>query len=222
MPAAFADRLAAGRTLGRELAAAYAGWPQAIVLGLPRGGVPVAFEVAKALQLPLDICLVRKLGAPGREELAMGAIASGNVRILNPDILAWLEIPDVILEKIVLREQRELQRRERAYRGDRPQPNLQERTVILVDDGIATGATVRAAIAAVRQRGAKRIIVAVPVAARSVCAQLRLEVEALVCLLALENLSAVGYWYEDFTQTSDAEVCRLLAAARPCARATHT
>ncbi|MEO0946738.1 MAG: phosphoribosyltransferase [Cyanobacteria bacterium J06641_5] len=216
MHAAFANRLAAGRKLGQALAA-YDDWPGAIVLGLPRGGVPVAFEVAKALQRPLDICLVRKLGAPGQEELAMGAIASGNVRILNPDILQWLEIPAAILEKVVRREQKELHRREQHYRGDLPQLNLQGRTVILVDDGIATGATVRAAIAAVRKRGAARVIVATPVAAQSVCAEVQREVEALVCLLTPETLNAVGYWYEDFTQTSDGEVRHLLAAAKPFA-----
>ena len=228
MHAAFANRSAAGRALGGELTT-YANWPQAIVLGLPRGGVPVAFEVAKALQLPLDICLARKLGAPGQEELAMGAIASGDVRILNRSILEWLEIPDAILEKVVRREQKELRRRERAYRGDRLQPNLQGRTVILVDDGIATGATARAAIAAVRQRGAARIILAAPVVAQSVCTHLQREVEALIGLLAPEPLNAVGYWYEDFAQTSDAEVRRLLAAAevfpwpaRTCANSSNS
>lgn len=221
---AFVNRAAAGRALGQKLAA-YEDWadwpdwtakPKPIVLGLPRGGVPVAFEVAKILNLPLDICLVRKLGVPGQKELAMGAIASGGVRILNPDILKEMAIPNGILEEVVAREQQELQRRERAYRGDRPQPDLHNRTVILVDDGVATGATLRAAIVAVKQRGAAPIIAAVPVAERSVYARLQLEVAAVISLLLPERLHAVGDWYEDFSQTRDAEVRQLLAAARTC------
>lgn len=216
MSAAFANRSAAGRVLGRELATSI-DRSEAVVLGLPRGGVPVAYEVARMLQLPLGICLVRKLGAPGQEELAMGAIASGGSCILNRDVLDWLQIPDAVLEATLSRERQELQRRERLYGGDRLQITPRGRTAILVDDGIATGATLQAAIAAMDRQGAARIIAAAPVGARAVCARLQAQVDGMVCLVTPEPLSAVGYWYADFSQVSDAEVRCLLAAAGPAA-----
>jgi putative phosphoribosyl transferase len=208
----FEDRTEAGRLLASKLTA-YANRPDVIVLGLPRGGVPVAFEVARALHVPLDIELVRKLGVPGHKELAMGAIASGNVRVLNQDVIDWLGISTRVIDHVVAKEQEELERRNRVYRGDRPAPNVRNRTVILVDDGIATGATLRAAIAALRQQEPARIVVAVPVAPPSTCNQLQAEVDDVVCVLAPEELYAIGIWYENFSQTTDDEVRDLLARA---------
>jgi predicted phosphoribosyltransferase len=176
--------------------------------------VPVAFEVAEALDAPLDVFLVRKLGLPGQEELAMGAIASGGVRVLNDYVVQALQIPKEVIDAIAAREQDELERRERAYRGNRPPPDVRGRTVILVDDGLATGATMRAAVAALRQERAGRIVVAVPVASPDVCAELGREVDEIVCLETPEPFYAVGYWYQDFSPTTDEEVRDLLERAR--------
>ncbi len=216
----FRDRAEAGRQLA-ALLSGYAHRPDLLVLALPRGGVPVAYEVARALDAPLDVFLVRKLGVPGHEELAMGAIASGGVRVLNDDVVESLRLPLSIIDQVTAREQEELQRRERAYRGDRPPPDAQGRTVILVDDGLATGSTMRAAAAAVRRQQPARIVVAVPVAAASTCDTLRAEVDEVVCVLAPEPFYAVGIWYEDFSQTTDDEVRDLLARARREYAARH-
>jgi putative phosphoribosyl transferase len=208
----FRDRTEAGRVLARELAD-YAGRPDVLVLALPRGGVPVAFEVARALGAPLDVFLVRKLGVPGYEELAMGAIASGGVRVLNRDVVNKLRIPDRIIDAVAAEEERELHRRERDYRGDRPAVDVRGRVVILIDDGLATGSTMRSAVAALRRQEPSRLIVAVPVAAPSTCEEFRDEVDEVVCAQTPEPFYAVGLWYEDFSQTTDDEVRDLLARA---------
>jgi putative phosphoribosyl transferase len=208
----FHDRADAGRALARRLAR-YADRPDVLVLALPRGGVPVAYEVAGALNAPLDVFLVRKLGAPGQEELAMGAIATGGVRVLNEDVVRLLQIPDEVIDSVAETQWRELERRERAYRDDRPLPDVRGRTVILIDDGLATGSTMRAAVAALRRQGPARVVVAVPVASPSTCDDLRDEVDEVVCAQTPEPFYAVGSWYEDFTQTSDAEVHALLEQA---------
>jgi putative phosphoribosyl transferase len=208
----FEDRAEAGRWLATRLQA-YRHRPDVIVLALPRGGVPVALEVARGLEAPMDVFLVRKLGLPGHEELAMGAIASGGVRVVNDDVTRALQVPDSVIEQVAAREQLELERRERAYRGDRPFPDLTGRTVILVDDGLATGSTMRAAAAAVRRRSPARIVVAVPVAASDSRAQLAREVDEVVCADTPEPFYAVGRWYRDFSETSDDEVRALLEAA---------
>lgn len=208
----FHDRSEAGRALAEHLSA-YAGRSDVIVLGLPRGGVPVAYEVARALGAPLDVFLVRKLGVPGREELAMGAIASGGVRLLNQEVVRVLRIPDKIINAVTVEEERELQRRERSYRGDRPPPEVMGRIVILVDDGLATGSSMRAAVAALRRHQPKKIVVAVPVASPSTCEELRQEVDDVVCARVHEPFYAVGLWYEDFGQTTDEEVHDLLERA---------
>lgn len=208
----FADRAAAGRMLATLLQ----GWRQrgdALVLALPRGGVPVAFEIAMQLDLPLDLLLVRKLGVPGHAELAMGAIASGAVRFINQELVAQLGIPPAAIETVAARETLELQRRERVYRGQRPAPKIEGRLVILVDDGLATGATMQAAILALRQQMPARIVVAVPVAAADSAAKLRKLVDELVCPLLAEDLVCIGQWYQRFDQTSDAEVLQLLQHA---------
>jgi predicted phosphoribosyltransferase len=207
----FADRTHAGRSLAGKLER-YRGNPDVIVLALPRGGVPVAFEVAKALNAPLDVFIVRKLGIPGHEEYAMGAIASGGVRVMNPDV-AGMRLPESAVEAVAAREQKELERREHLYRGDRPPLDLTDRIVILVDDGLATGSTMRAAAIAVKRQKPARSVVAVPVAAPDTCEQFRAEVDEVVCAVTPEPFRAVGLWYEDFTQTSDDEVHALLAAA---------
>jgi putative phosphoribosyl transferase len=209
MPIIFRNRTEAGQMLGRQLTA-YANHPDLLVLGLPRGGVPVAFEVAKLLNAPLDICLVRKLGVPGHKELAMGAIASGGIRVINEEIINSLAIPQQRIEEIAADELRELQRRDRVYRGDRPPLEIKNRTIILVDDGIATGSTMRAAIAILQQQQPKAIVVAVPVASPTTCEELKTEVEEVVCLTTPESMYAIGLWYEDFSQTTDKEVCDLL------------
>jgi putative phosphoribosyl transferase len=209
---AFRDRTEAGRVLAGELAA-YADRPDVLVLALPRGGVPVAFEVARALHAPLDVFLVRKLGVPGREELAMGAIASGGVRVLNDEVVGALRIPDRVIDGVAAMELDELQRRERAYRGDRAPPDVRGRTVILVDDGLATGSSMRAAVAALRRLGPARIVVAVPVGAAETCAELQAEADEAVCAHTPRPFFAVGQWYEDFSQTTDEEVRDLLAQA---------
>jgi putative phosphoribosyl transferase len=209
----FHDRVEAGRELAERLQH-YAHRRDVLVLGLPRGGVPVAFEVAEALDAPLDVFLVRKLGVPGHEELAMGAIASGGVRVLNPEVVAHLAIPAQAIEQVAVREQQEMERRERLYRDGRAPPAIEGRTVILVDDGLATGSTMRAGIAALRRLNPARIVAAVPVAAPEVCEQLSGEADEMVCARTPEPFYAVGLWYEDFGQTSDDEVRELLARAR--------
>ncbi len=208
----FPDRRAAGRTLARLLHG-LAGDPNLLVLALPRGGVPVAYEIAVALAAPLDVLLVRKLGVPGHEELAAGAIASGGIRVVNLEVLESMAVDESVLGEIAEREQLEIERQERAFRGDRPPPVITDRTVILVDDGIATGSTVRAAVQALRTRRPARLILAVPVAARAVAHQLRREVDVLMCALEPELLDGVSLWYADFAQTSDREVRDLLDAA---------
>lgn len=215
----YRDRAEAGRILAEGVSARYGNRPNGIVLGLPRGGVPVAFEVARALHAALDLFLVRKLGVPGHEELAMGAVASGGVRVLNEQVVGTLRIPPSVIEAVAAWELEELQRRERAYRGDRPPPDVRGKTVILVDDGLATGATMLAAVKAVRQQEPARTVVAVPVAAPDTCQLLRTEVDDVVCAVTPEPFYAVGMWYEDFSQTTDEEVRELLAlAAEPVGR----
>jgi predicted phosphoribosyltransferase len=209
---AFADRAEAGQLLAEKLLD-YAGRDDVIVLGLPRGGVPVAFEVAQRLGAPLDVFIVRKLGVPGFEELALGAIASGGVRVLNQDVARSLPNVEEALESITARETAELQRREQSYRDGRAAPELRGRTVILVDDGLATGATMRAAVEALRRRDVARIVVAAPVGAPETCRELQDEVDEIVCAMAPEYFQAVGQYYENFSQTSDEEVRELLARA---------
>ena len=219
----YRDRLEAGQILATKLTA-YADRKDVVVLALPRGGVPVAFEVAKALQAPLDVFVVRKLGVPGHEELAMGAIATGGVCVVNEHVVQMLAIPDVVIEEVAEREQKELDRRERLYRDDLPPSDVRDRTVILVDDGLATGSTMRAAIAALRKQHPARIVVAVPVAAPVVCDEFRAEVDEIVCASTPEPFFGVGYWYEDFSQTSDEEVHDLLALSeqeRPLQRVSY-
>jgi len=206
----FRDRSEAGRLLAAKLTA-YADRPDVVVLALPRGGVPVAYEVARALGAPLDIFLVRKLGIPGHEELAMGAVATGGVRVLNEQVVRALRILDYVIDAVAAKEEQELARRERLYRGDRPPPDVHGRTVILVDDGLATGATMHAAIQALRQQQPAHIVVAVPTASPEACDELREEVDDVVCALTPEPFYAVGLWYEDFSQTTDEEVRDLLA-----------
>ena len=208
----FRDRADAGRALAKRLGA-YAHRPDVLVLALPRGGVPVAYEVARALNAPLDVFLVRKLGVPGQEELAMGAIATGGVRILNEDVVRVLQIPEEVIDSVADSQWQELERRETAYRDDRPPPQIHGRTVLLVDDGLATGSSMRAAIAALRQQGPARIVVAVPVASPNTTEELRREVDDVVVVQTPEPFYAVGSWYDDFTQTSDAEVHALLEHA---------
>jgi len=210
----FRDRTEAGRRLAEQLTA-YAERPDVLVLALPRGGVPVAYEVARALRAPLDVFLVRKLGVPGYEELAMGAVATGGVRVLNDQIVAGLRIPDHVIEAVAEAEQQELARRERLYRGDRPLPDVRHRTVILVDDGLATGATMQAAIKALRALQPARIVVAVPTGSPETCEQLKAQADDVICAITPEPFHAVGLWYEDFTQTTDEEVRDLLARAAP-------
>lgn len=208
----FRDRRDAGQRLAAKLGA-YAHRPDTLVLGLPRGGVPVAYEVAVALAAPLEIIVVRKLGVPYERELAMGAIASGGVRVLNTDVIMALDIPSDVVEAVTAEERQELERRERAYRGARPAPVIRGRTVILVDDGIATGATIRAAVGALRQQQPARIVIAAPVAAAVTCADLRPLVEDLVCVLTPDELYGIGYWYDQFPQLSDDELRAYLDAA---------
>ena len=213
--ARFRDRHDAGRRLADVLAARYAGDADLLVLALPRGGVTVAAEVARRLGAPLDVILVRKLGVPGHEELAMGAIASGGVRILSEDVIDALGISDRDIAAVAAVESEELHRRERAYRGRRTPPSVEGKTVILVDDGLATGSTMRAAVAAIRSQEPRRLVVAVPVAPAATCEELRSEVDDMVCAHTPEPFHSVGEWYEEFEQTSDEEVRRLLAAMAP-------
>jgi predicted phosphoribosyltransferase len=206
----YADRVQAGQELAASLKE-FAGRAGVLVLALPRGGVPVAYEVARALGAPLDLFLVRKLGVPGQEELAMGAIASGGVQVLNREVVEMLQIPEQVIAQVAEHEQEELTRRQREYRGARPEPEVTGKTVILVDDGLATGSTMRAAAEALRHAGAERLVVAVPVAPPETCAALGREVDQIVCLMTPEPFYGVGMWYEDFAQTTDEEVRELLA-----------
>lgn len=206
----FKDRTEAGQRLAAELTA-YADRQDVLVFGLPRGGVPVAFEVAKALRVPLDVFLVRKLGVPSQEELAMGAIASGGVRVLNQDIVQALHLTEATIECVAQKEQQELERRERLYRDDRPAPDLHGRTVILVDDGLATGATMRAAIRALQQQQPARLVVGVPVSSSETCQEIGSEVDEIVCVETPRPFYSVGLWYNNFPQTTDEEVRDLLS-----------
>lgn len=208
----FRDRSEAGQALAGKLSE-YADRSDVLVLGLPRGGVPVACEVAQALHVPLDVFVVRKLGLPGQEELAMGAIASGGICVLNEDVVRILGISDEVIEKASREQQQELERRERMYRNHRPLLEVRGRTVILVDDGLATGSTMRAGVAALRRLRPKAIVVAVPVGAVESCEDLRAEADAVVCVRTPEPFRAVGLWYENFSQTTDDEVRNLLDKA---------
>ena len=208
--ARFRDRFEAGRLLGEELSHRFDGAQNLMVLALPRGGVPVGAEVARALGAPLDVFIVRKLGLPGHEELAMGAIASGAIRVLNEDVLRYVPVSAQTIDAVTAREQLELVRRERSYRGSRPPLDVHEKTVIVVDDGLATGSTMRAAVAALRKMEPKSIAVAVPVAAGQTLQEFRREGIDIVCLRTPDPFEAVGLWYEDFSQTSDEEVQELL------------
>jgi predicted phosphoribosyltransferase len=214
----FRDRREAGRRLAAQLAA-YAHRPDVIVLALPRGGVPVGYEVARALDAPLDVFLVRKLGVPGHEELAMGAVATGGMRVLNEQVVQGLRIPDHVIAAVAVKEEHELRRRERLYRGDRPPPDVRGRTVILVDDGLATGATMLAAAEALRRQQPARIVVAVPTGSPDTCDALREHVDEVVCAVTPEPFHSVGLWYQDFSQTTDDEVRALLADAAVANRA---
>jgi predicted phosphoribosyltransferase len=211
MPERFPDRTNAGRRLA-ELLSHLAEAPDAVVLALPRGGVPVAAEVARALQLPFEVFVVRKLGVPGHEELAMGAVASGGIRVLNRDVLAAAGLSEQAVDEVTRRELETVQRQEELYRGPRRSRPLERRTAILVDDGLATGATMRAAVDALRSRAAGRIVVAVPVAPPQTVDALAREVDELVCLLEPDPFTAVGLWYEDFSPVSDEQVRGLLDA----------
>jgi len=213
MTETFQDRTEAGQLLAAELKR-YAGEPNLIILGLPRGGVPVAFEVATALRAPLDVFIVRKLGTPGQRELAMGAIATGDVRVINDEVVRTLNIPMTVIDDVATEEARELKRREFAYRGDYSEPQVSGKTVILIDDGIATGSTMHAAIRALKSQEPRRLIVAVPTCAPTTFHELRHEVDEFVALMTPEPFYGVGQWYADFSQTSDAEVSELLARAR--------
>jgi putative phosphoribosyl transferase len=211
---AYRDRRHAGQVLAQRLGDFKDRGADVIVLALPRGGVPVAFEVARALHASLDVFIVRKLGVPGREEYAMGAIASGGVCVLNHEVVDWLGISQAAIDTVMQAERLELARREHLYRQTTPVPSLHARTVLLIDDGLATGSTMRAAIRACRQQQPRLLVAAIPVADADVCESLRNEADEVVCASTPEPFQAVGRWYEDFTQTSDDEVRALLAAAR--------
>ncbi|NET61211.1 MAG: phosphoribosyltransferase [Symploca sp. SIO2E6] len=206
------NRTEAGQLLAKKLTA-YTNCSDVLVLALPRGGVPVAFEVAKALKMPLDICLVRKLGIPSYRELAMGAIAMGGVRVLNEEVVQWRGISQEVIAQVTAEEQQELERRDRLFRGCRPLPRVHHRRVILVDDGIATGSTLRAAITLLQQQQPEGIIVAVPVVHPLVCQGLKVEVDKVVCLQMPKHLHSISLWYDDFSQTTDEEVQKLLEEA---------
>jgi predicted phosphoribosyltransferase len=211
--ARFADRTAAGRELAERLAASLSSEDDLLVLGLPRGGVPVAAEVAAALGAPLDVFVVRKLGLPGQEELAMGAVASGGLRVLNEDLLARVRIPGALLERVQEAEELEVVRREASYRGGRLPVDVRGRVVVLVDDGLATGSTMRAAVAALRQRGPARIVVAVPTASAIAVEALAREADEVVCLVTPDPFYAVGMSYDDFAEVTDDEVRALLSSS---------
>jgi putative phosphoribosyl transferase len=208
----FRDRTEAGRVLAARLSQ-YAGRHDVLVLGLPRGGVPVAYEVASALHVPLDVFLVRKLGIPGFEELAMGAIASGGVCVLNADLVDYLQLSSEVIDAAARRERQVLERREQLYRGARPALDVQDKTVIVIDDGLATGSTMRAAVEALREQCPRRIVVAVPLAAPAICDELSTQVDEVICAATPEPFYAVGMWYDDFSATSDDDVRELLARA---------
>ncbi|HLO15818.1 MAG TPA: phosphoribosyltransferase [Anaerolineales bacterium] len=210
--APFRDRRDAGRVLAQKLSA-YAGRSDVIVFALPRGGVPVAYEVALALNAPMDVFVVRKLGLPGQEELAIGAIASGGVRVLNNDIIRMLSIPDEVVNFVAHYELQELERREQIYRGGQSAPDVQNRTVILIDDGLATGASMRAAVAGLRAQHPARIVIAVPVAAPETCDAFEFAVDEIVCSITPEPFYGVSRWYENFSQITDEEVRMLLQEA---------
>ncbi len=213
MTSRYINRHHAGRVLAEALASRYAGEPDVAVLALPRGGVPVGFEVAMRLGAPLDVFVVRKLGMPGQEELAIGALASGGVRVVNESLVARLRIPRAVIDSVAAVEERELSRRERDYRGGRAPLDVSDRISILVDDGLATGSTMRAAVAGLRRRKPRRVVVGVPIAAASTCEELAPEVDDIVCAVTPEPFLAVGQWYEDFSQTTDEEVRELLEQA---------
>ena len=217
---AFIDRRDAGRVLASRLMK-YAARDDVIVLALPRGGVPVAYEVASALGAPMDVFLVRKLGTPGHRELAMGAIASGGVRVINEDVVQWYGISESAIDRIAREEQEELERRESEYRDDRPAPDLTNRIVIVIDDGLATGSTMRAAAQAVRARHPARVVIAVPVGAPQTCAELAAVADEVICVRMPEPFSAVGQWYLNFEQTGDAEVRELLQKSSATPQAHH-
>lgn len=217
---AFTDRRHAGRVLASRVTK-YAGRDDVIVLALPRGGVPVAYEVAAALSAPMDVFLVRKLGTPGHRELAMGAIASGGVRVVNQDVVQWYGISEAAIDRIAREEQEELERRERVYRDDRPAPDLANKIVVLIDDGLATGSTMRAAVQAVRARRPARVVIAVPVGAPQTCAELAVSADEVICARMPEPFSAVGQWYLNFEQTDDAEVRELLQKSAATPQAHH-
>jgi putative phosphoribosyl transferase len=210
----FRDRQEAGELLAEKLTA-YVDQPDMIVLALPRGGVPVGAEVAKKLHAPLDVVVVRKLGLPGHPELAMGAIASGGVKVLNDDIVKTLRVPDEVINAVAAEEVEELKRREELYRDDLPPPEVEGKTVIIVDDGVATGSTMMAAISALRQWRVGRLVVATPTVARETCEYLRARADEVVAVIVPETFYGVGQWYEDFSQTSDEEVRRLLSVMNP-------
>lgn len=216
----FQNRTDAGRQLASVLGR-YAGRNDVVVLGLPRGGVPVAYEIATALESPLDVFIVRKLGLPGHEEFGIGAIASGGTRVVDESVLQAYGVDAETLDRITTKELRELERRERLYRDGRPFPTLEDRIVILVDDGLATGSTMRAAVAALREKDPREIVIAVPVGARETCSAMRAMADEVVCLETPEPFYAVGLWYVDFEQTDDEEVHELLerAAAKTAPRA---
>jgi len=215
----FQDRIDAGKALARDLGN-YAGRDDVIVLALPRGGVPVAYEVARELRAPMDVFVVRKLGVPGQEEFGFGAIASGGTRFVNEEVVRALRMPETIVERVIAREEAEVQRRERLYRGDRPEPELNGRLVIIVDDGLATGSTMRAAVTALKTRDPKLIIVAVPVASEQACEDFKHEADVMsVCAVTPEPFYGVGMWYRDFSQTTDEEVRQLLGSANAAATA---
>jgi predicted phosphoribosyltransferase len=214
LQARFADRAEAGRELADALSG-YAGREDVVVLALPRGGVPVAYEVAGKLDAPLDVFVVRKLGLPAQPELAMGAIAGGGTRVLNQEVIDAARVPPETIEEVTARESEELERRERLYRGDRPAAAVEEKTVILVDDGLATGSTMRAAVQALRRQRPARIVVAVPVAPPETCEGLRTEADEVVCARTPEPFMAIGAWYEQFPQTSDDEIRDLLGRDPP-------
>jgi len=214
----FVDRKEAGRELGNALAGRFGNRDDIIVLALPRGGVPIGYEVASVLRAPLDIFIVRKLGFPGHDEFAMGAIASGGVRVLNEEVFRDYPVPMHLVDAIAERELLEVERREKSYRGSRPHPDVRNKTVIVVDDGLATGSTMRAAVRALREMNPRAVVVAVPVAARQTCDEFRAEVDDILCLRTPEPFQAVGLWYQNFDQTSDEEVHELLDRALSLAR----
>lgn len=216
MNAYYHDRFEAGRVLATKLRA-YADCQDVLILALPRGGIPVAYEVAKALHAPLDVFIVRKLGVPGHEELAMGALAVGGIRVLNSEIVQALQISEQAIQAVTEREQQELKRRERLYRGERPIPDVHGKIVVLIDDGLATGATMRVATKVLRQQHPSRLIIAVPVAAPSVCESFQKEADEIICVNMPEPFYGVGYWYEHFAQMTDEEAYNLLHQAKPAA-----